>query len=294
MADEREQTHNPITGRGLHGTDPEGKRANGRSPTEFNPLNRPSLPADEANYWRVVYLDEPYFIETRTFGDYLPAYELGWAGFAAYGKDVDIADTLLANDWDLQKRNSALSWDEARPATRASWRRAENARTYLTDGSASYEKKVETLNHLLENARDGALGFREAAEHAQSASLKHLLRRRADSCTQAASELHEQLHQVGGRVDEGGTLAGAAHRVWTHIRGLFGGGSDETMLTECERGEDAAVARYRDALQQNLPPDLHALVLRQFEVVQRNHDRIKGMRDRARAESKRESDEVNF
>jgi uncharacterized protein (TIGR02284 family) len=162
---------------------------------------------------------------------------------------------------------------------------------FITDGSATREQMVETLNDLLENARDGALGFREAAEHARSERLKQLFRRRAETCTNAAMELQEQLRRLGGKIEEGGTVTGAAHRVWTHIRGLFGGASDETMLNECERGEDASLARYRKALKANLPHDMHALVLRQFEEVQRNHDMIRTMRDKARAEYKEKSEE---
>jgi uncharacterized protein (TIGR02284 family) len=86
-------------------------------------------------------------------------------------------------------------------------------------------------------------------------------------------------------------VTGAAHRVWVHIRGLFGGASDETMLIECERGEDAAVARYRKALKQNLPRDIHAMVLRQFEGAQRNHDMIKSLRDRAHAQNQAKTDD---
>ena len=165
------------------------------------------------------------------------------------------------------------------------------AAPYATDGSASYEQKVETLNDLLENARDGALGFREASDHARSAELKQLFRRRADACTLAASELQAQLRQAGGKIDAGGTVAGATHRIWTHIRGLFGGASDETMLNECERGEDVSVARYRKALQENLPHELHALVQRQFEEVRQAHDEIRVLRDRARALGEARADE---
>jgi uncharacterized protein (TIGR02284 family) len=55
------------------------------------------------------------------------------------------------------------------------------------------------------------------------------------------------------------------------------------MLEECERGEDAAVARYRKALKQNLPADVRAVIERQAEGAQRNHDEIKRLRDAARA-----------
>ena len=141
------------------------------------------------------------------------------------------------------------------------------------------------------DAKDGELGFREAAEHAKTPSLVALFGRRAETCRQAAAELQEHIQRLGGKPDAGGSVTGAAHRVWVHIRGLFGGASDEIMLTECERGEDAAVARYRKALKQNLPPDVHAMVQRQFEGAQRNHDMIKSLRDRAHAQNQMKTDD---
>ncbi|MBI5278139.1 MAG: PA2169 family four-helix-bundle protein [Burkholderiales bacterium] len=283
MADERNQSHDPITGRDS------GQAEHGE--VEPGTATSVTFPPGEAAYWEEVCVAEPYFVTGRTTLDYLPAYELGWTSYTRYGNDVDACENLMANDWALRKGGSTLSWDEARAATRAGWLRAENAKAYITDGSATYEQKVETLNDLLENARDGALGFREAAEHARSAGLKQLFKRRADTSTRAATELQEQLRHLGGKIEEGGTVVGAAHRVWTHIRGLFGGASDETMLNECERGEDASMGRYRKALKANLPHDIHALVLRQFEEVQRNHDMIRSLRNQARAENKLKSDE---
>jgi uncharacterized protein (TIGR02284 family) len=274
MAEERD-THDPISGQGTHAADL--ARVAG-SATRF--------PEAEADYWRQAYSSEPYLEVGRSYEDYAPAYELGWVSQAEYGGEFDAADTVLANDWDARKGASRLSWHEARPATRAAWRRADNARLFETDGSASHGQVIDSLNDLLENARDGELGFREAAEHTKTPSLSAVFGRRAESCRTAAAELQDRIARLGGKVDEGGSLTGAAHRVWVHIRGLLGGASDETMLNECERGEDAALARYRKALKQNLPEDIHAMVRRQFEGAQRNHDMIKALRDQVRAEVK--------
>ena len=73
--------------------------------------------------------------------------------------------------------------------------------------------------------------------------------------------------------------SGAMHRGWVSVKGTLGGYSDQAMLDECERGEDAALARYRKALKQNLPPETKAEVERQAQGVQRNHDQIKALRD---------------
>jgi uncharacterized protein (TIGR02284 family) len=274
MAEERDLTHETIAGPQDAGVSESTERSRaGMAPGTY--------PGEEALYWKETYSAEPYYEQGRLYEDYSPAYELGWLGYRQYGGDFEVADRALANDWDMRKGMSDLSWEQARPATRAAWQRAHNAREYESDGSASREQVIETLNDLLENSRDGELGFKEAAQHSRSTDLKALLERRAADCTRAAEELHAQIARLGGKADERGTVSGAAHRVWLNIRSLFGGASDQTILSECERGEDAAVARYRKALKQNLPADVHALVLRQFEGAQRNHDMVKALRDRA-------------
>ncbi len=285
--DERDLAHEP--GQGPSGAEQGGPaEQQGAQPAGLSPGDQPAAayPAREADYWCEVYLREPYYEGGRGFEDYSPAYELGWVSYSLYGGEFDSADRVMANDWLVRKGVSTLSWEQARPATRAAWQRAHNSSAYPTTGSASPEQVIETLNDLLENSRDGELGFREAAEHTRTPGLSALFERRAESCRQAADELQQQIERLGGKVEEGGTVTGAAHRVWVHIRGLFGGASDQTMLAECERGEDAAVARYRKALKQNLPHDIHAMVQRQFEGAQRNHDMIKTLRDEARAENR--------
>lgn len=285
MAEDRDFSHDPVSGQGAHTAD---IAATG---TSSMPGVLGTYPESETDYWRASYSNDPYYISGRAFEDYGPAYELGWVSYNAYGGEFDAADRVLGNDWEVRKGVSTLSWEDARPASRAGWQRAHNAREYTSDGSASTEQVIETLNDLLENAKDGELGFREAAEHTQTPELVALFGRRAQTCAQAAAELHEQIERLGGKPDAGGTVSGAAHRVWVHIRGLFGGASDETMLIECERGEDAAVARYRKALKQNLPQDIHAMVQRQFEGAQRNHDMIKTLRDRAHARNQVKTDD---
>jgi uncharacterized protein (TIGR02284 family) len=283
MADERDVNHGAPSAEGLHAE--QAVRTADADIMARAAGAVGNLPDEEVAYWRDAYSSAPYYLSGRTFDDYGPAYELGWVCFSVYGGEVDAADRVLANDWDLRKGISTLGWEEARPAARAAWCRADNARNFTTNGSASREQLIERLNDLLENARDGELSFKEAAEHTKTPELVAVFERRADACRQAAGELQDQVQRLGGKPDEGGTVSGAAHRVWLQIRSLCGGASDETLLNECERGEDAALARYRKALKQNLPQDMHAMVLRQFEGEQRNHDQIKLLRDRARAQA---------
>ncbi len=75
------------------------------------------------------------------------------------------------------------------------------------------------------------------------------------------------------------------HRGWVHVKGSLGADSALSMLDECERGEDAAVARYRKALKAKIPPEVRAVIERQAQGAQRNHDQIKMLRDELRERS---------
>lgn len=138
---------------------------------------------------------------------------------------------------------------------------------------------ISTLNDLLESCRDGEYGFSTSAEHAKSPDLKSLLSRHSQECRTAGQELQALIRQLGGEADEGGSMTGALHRGWVSVRGVLSGHTDEAMLEECERGEDAAVASYRKALKEDLPPAIRAVVEKQAQGTQKNHDEIKALRD---------------
>ena len=143
---------------------------------------------------------------------------------------------------------------------------------------------VDTLNDLIETCKDGELGFNACAKHVSSTNLQELFARRATECRIAADELQTLVAEYGGKPDTGGSATGAMHRGWVAVRGSLAGYSDQAMLEECERGEDAALARYRAALKSDtLPEAVRALVARQQMGVQANHDQIKRLRDIARA-----------
>lgn len=142
---------------------------------------------------------------------------------------------------------------------------------------------INCLNDLIENCKDGEFGFRSTAEHAHSADLQRLFLSRAEECRQAASELQALVLQLGGNAQERGSMAGAAHRGWVAVKGTLAGYSDVRMLEEAERGEDVALERYRDALEQDLPPEVRVVVERQYEGAKRNHAQVRALRDQARA-----------
>ena len=138
------------------------------------------------------------------------------------------------------------------------------------------------LNDLIETSKDGENGFRSAAEDAKSAELKATFLRRAEDCAKGASELQQLVSRMGGKPEQGGSVAGAMHRGWMDLKAKVANRDDLAILEECERGEDVAKAKYRKALDASLPDDVRAVVQRQYDGVVSNHDAVRDLRDRYR------------
>lgn len=244
-------------------------------------------PTAEEAFWRDRHTLEPYYESGRPFDDYAPAYRLGVEGRRDYPGSFEETEMRLADRWDTYRGRSTLDWAKARHASRAAWNRAHERlgafETAATAGVADDEEIIDTLNDLLESCRDGEYGFRECAEHSRAEDIKVLLHRHSGECRAAALELQTLIRQLGGKPDEGGSVSGALHRGWVSVRATLSAYSDQAMLNECERGEDAAVARYRKALKQNLPLAIKSVVERQAQGAQRNHDQVKALRDALKA-----------
>ena len=142
---------------------------------------------------------------------------------------------------------------------------------------------VSVLNDLVETSKDGEKGFRKAAEDAHDAQLKTMFLSRAEDCTRGARELQDAVQGLGGKPETGGSMSGALHRGWVSLLGTLSGYSDKSLLEACEKGEDSAMERYRDALDEALPDNIRLLIERQYEGVKRNHAQVRSLRDQARA-----------
>jgi len=153
----------------------------------------------------------------------------------------------------------------------------------MSNDTMSNDDVIDELNTLIETCKDGEYGFRTCAEHVKSSQLRQVCTSRADECRQGATELQSLVTRLGGKADTGSSVSGSVHRGWVNLKGMLTGDSDQAALNECERGEDAALERYRDAIKKTLPDDVALVVQRQYEGVKRNHDQIRTLRDQLRS-----------
>ena len=82
-------------------------------------------PAEEESYWREHHAEEPWAENGSTYDEYADAYRTGYNGYLKYpGKDYDEIEPELEKEYGQSDANRVVSWDRARPALKASWRRA--------------------------------------------------------------------------------------------------------------------------------------------------------------------------
>ncbi len=142
---------------------------------------------------------------------------------------------------------------------------------------ASNEEVISTLNNLIETCRDGQNGFQTAAEGVRRSELKTLFHSYSQQRARFVGELQDEVRRLGGDPEDTGSVAATLHRGWIDIKSAVTGQDDGAILSECERGEDSAVANYRAALDTDLPANVRTLVERQFGEVKEAHDRIRSL-----------------
>jgi len=136
------------------------------------------------------------------------------------------------------------------------------------------------MNHLIETCRDGERGFRHAANHLTAPPVKALFAEIAQQRERFAADLLTHAQRLGGESESDGTATAALHRGWMTLKDALTGHDDQAIIREAVRGEDAAIAAYRDALDGMLPPTARDVVERQYAEVRQARDRIQHLLSR--------------
>ncbi|KPX51672.1 hypothetical protein ALQ57_00602 [Pseudomonas amygdali pv. hibisci] len=149
------------------------------------------------------------------------------------------------------------------------------------------KETISILNDLIETSKDGEEGFRTSAEHAKSAQVKSFLTNRSTEVAAAVRELQAEVTALGGKPEDSSSVSGALHRAWVNLKSMVTSDDDKAVLEEVEKGEDVAKKAYREALEKarakNVSPNVIALIEKQQAGVLANHDKVKALRDAARA-----------
>ena len=142
---------------------------------------------------------------------------------------------------------------------------------------------ISVTENLIEICKDGQKGYQDAAQHVKRTDLKAYCNERSAERGRFAMELQTELAKLGKPEKKvSGTVGGTMRRAWLGTKANLGGG-DKTILESVEAGENTAKNAYHKALGGVLPSSLTEIVGRQAASVQRAHEKVRVLRDEAKA-----------
>jgi uncharacterized protein (TIGR02284 family) len=150
------------------------------------------------------------------------------------------------------------------------------------------DEVIDLLNDLICINNVRIEGYEKASEELKPTkdADSFMLLDRAQESRVFRNELIPAVVRLGGKPAENSTAAGKLYRTWMDLKTTFSGGSAKSIFELCEKGEDAALQAYNDALQENVnfPTEIHQMLSRQKLIIQEAHDTIKRKRDALKRE----------
>jgi len=150
---------------------------------------------------------------------------------------------------------------------------------------ATTENTTGVINELIEINNDRTAGFEKAIEdiNDENIDLKSLFEEYAQQSRKNVQELSAIVGSAA-HLEDDKSVSGTLHRAWIDVKSLFGGSDRASILSEAERGEDAIKKAYKDALADGgLAFDASDVVRSQAQGINAAHDKIKALRDAAKA-----------
>jgi len=144
------------------------------------------------------------------------------------------------------------------------------------------QETIEILNDLIQINNDRIKGYERAIEELKDDNddLKTMFAVFIDQSRQNIMALGKEVQTYGADMATGTTGSGKIYRAWMDVKALFTGHDRQTVLENCEFGEDAALKAYHTALKkEDLPEYLKQMFVQQHELLLKSHNQVKALRD---------------
>lgn len=132
---------------------------------------------------------------------------------------------------------------------------------------------ISILTDLIETCKAGEECFSDAATHIANNEFRRLFSIFVQQRLQFVQELEAEIHRLGGDPSRAG-IGGKLHRTWMNLKSAVTR-DEASIISECQREEEAAVNDYQEALKADLPLDVQYVVKRQYMDIKDAYDRIR-------------------
>ena len=129
----------------------------------------------------------------------------------------------------------------------------------------------DQIKPLIATCIDGHQGYQIAASHATHRELKQQFRKLSAQRKEFAAQLMDQL---GFNPHAHGTLKGAFHRGWMEFRDKMGALTTPELVSECVRGEVAAIKHYEEVLHKPMQQEMRDIVAEQLAQIVEAHGHL--------------------
>ena len=130
----------------------------------------------------------------------------------------------------------------------------------------------QTLNDLVEVARDGETFYEHAATKVELPELRILFTRLAMVKRDIVKELSGEIRAQGEKPAESGTWAGDFNKMYGDIRAMLGN-NDYAYVAQLEESEDRMVKGFEKAINDTeTTPNAHIVLMRLLPEVRQCHD----------------------
>jgi len=129
------------------------------------------------------------------------------------------------------------------------------------------EEVAKNLNQLLEKNYDAEKGYKDAAERVEHPKMKQFLQEQAQKRYDFGHELKTEITNYGEKPNKGGSVSGTIHRTWMDLKAAVSSDKQEEVMEEVQRGEQAAIDEYNEAIKADLPPTTKTMLTKQRDQI---------------------------
>ena len=145
-------------------------------------------------------------------------------------------------------------------------------------------KCIAVLNDLIEISHDRVKDYKKAIAglREEDEDLKPLFMELIHESHRHKAELSEEVRLLGGDPESGVKASGNIYRAWMDGKTVLTGSARDSILSNCEFGEDAAQNAYHTAMDsEGVNSGLRNLLSDQKDELRSSHRHIRSLRDQA-------------
>ncbi|MFU8805259.1 MAG: ferritin-like domain-containing protein [Bradymonadaceae bacterium] len=137
---------------------------------------------------------------------------------------------------------------------------------------------INILSDLRETNIDLRKTYETAAENVDDTTLRNKFTQLSEQNQRFATELENEISNLGERPKSDGSFVGTLHRGFMDIRSAFSKNDVPAMIDECIRAEKMAIDNYEDALNNDFPANVQTLVSRQYGALKSVREDLKNLK----------------